>query len=101
MGGILSVIRRIMLSGDLIDTQNASLRVADGYTFGVHRQVFLLNILTDTGLVLFQSLEAQLPLSSLEAPILLPLRTGVFPKSLTASFPYLPLPLAENCADLL
>lgn len=48
--------------GNDVDVLNVSFNIAGGHTLSVHGQDFLLNVLADTGLVLFQHLGLKFPL---------------------------------------
>ena len=54
---------RAVRNGNTVDIPNMGLNIAGGHALGVHGQDFLLNVLTDTGLVLFQYLGLEVPLS--------------------------------------
>ena len=54
---------RAARDGNAVDVLDGGLDVTGGHIFGVHGQDFLLNILTDAGLILFQDLEFEFALS--------------------------------------
>ena len=60
------MIRLTVLSetDNAVNILDMGLNIAGGHTLGVHGQDFLLNVLTDAGLVLFQYLRLKFPFRS-------------------------------------
>ena len=54
---------RAVRNGYSLDILDMGLNIAGGHALGIHLQDFLLNVLTDAGLVLFQYLRFKFPLS--------------------------------------